>query len=101
MVALDFDARSRRLSVSGACSSQDCPRIVEAMESLADLAQALVLDLSPLSSLPLEAAAALVQACRELEQDGLRVSVSVIDDHPVTRRWRVAQAQLGTPKSGE
>ena len=101
MVELGFDARSHRLSVAGGCSVQDCPRIVEAMESFADLAQVLVLDLSPLSSLPLEVAATLVEACRELEQDGVRVDVTVINDHPVARRWQMAQAERGQPQPAE
>ena len=75
MVSMSYNDRERRLVLEGPCWPGDGPRVVRAIREHAEEGRSLVLDLTRLSSVPDDVAAAVSQGCRSAELAGGWVSV--------------------------
>ncbi|GAA1135721.1 hypothetical protein [Nocardioides aquiterrae] len=75
MVSVSFNARERRLVLDGTCWPTDAEGVSDAIRAAADPSRGLVLDLTRLTSLPHEVAAATTAACCAAEADGCRIRV--------------------------
>ena len=85
MVAVSFNARERRLVLDGPCWAEDAPGLADAIHEAAGTAHALVLDLTRVTGLPPEVAAAITRARCAVETQGCRVTVWALPGGAVER----------------
>lgn len=85
MVAVSFNARERRLVLDGPCWAEDAPGLGDAIHEAAGTTHALVLDLTRVTGLHPQVAAAITRARCSVEADGCRVTVWALPGGAVER----------------
>jgi len=96
MADISFLAGGGRLVVAGECLTSDRDAIVEAIEIFAGLVDALVLDFTRVTTLPLEVGVSVIEACRAAESVGHQVALHVLDDDPAVGFVNVAPAAFAS-----
>ena len=85
MVAVWFNARPRRLGLAGPCWPEDAAGLDDAIHEAAGTTHALVLDLTRVTSVPPQVAAAITRARCAVEAGGCRVTVWALPGGAVER----------------
>lgn len=92
MVPVSFNARERRLVLTGHCLPGDAGELGAAIRAAADPARGLVLDLTRVTSVPPEVAVAITAARCAAESEGCRVMVWTLPGSGTERDLRAAMS---------
>ena len=85
MVAVSFNARERRLVLDGPCWPEDAAGLTDAIHEAAGTTHALVLDLTRITGVPPQVAAAITRARCAVEAGGCAVTVWALPGGAVER----------------